>query len=217
MARVLFIEDDTRWQNKLQELLEIAGHEAQYVSTIDAALACIDRKKSFDVISFDLRLEEKEPNYPTFTWLHAFVDGMGKRGTRKIPIIILTGVNMTKDEIIQAFTEYQIFHLFEKQYFDPEKFLSCIKKVESDPIFEQPKSKSLLHVLFYTILIVLIMLIIFQILLWSVKQIPDPKTQQSIIQVGGSVLIIMMIFIAVLSQNTKIEKIVEIITKIWRS
>jgi uncharacterized membrane protein YcjF (UPF0283 family) len=61
-----------------------------------------------------------------------------------------------------------------------------------------------------------IVLSTFAVLLWSVGQIADPKTQQTILQVGGAVIVVIAIFVTVFSQNTKLENIMEGLSKILR-
>ena len=78
----------------------------------------------------------------------------------------------------------------------------------------QPKSFIFLFI--YALLMVLVAISIFGILLWSVNQIADPKTQQTILQVGGAVIVVIGIFIAVFSQNTKVENFIDAISKIFR-
>ena len=218
MARVLFIEDDAGWQKTIRRLLETAGHEAYYASTIDSALASLSDNKSFDVIAFDLRLGDKIPNYSTFLWLHAFVNGMEHRKMKIPPIVILTGVDISKDEIIEAFTEFRLYliNLFEKKNLDPKKFLSCINDAEKIHVYSQPQPKSFKYLLLNTLLIMIIMLIPFGILLWRIQQVPDPETQRTILQIGGAIIVIATAFIAVFSQYTKIESIMEVFTKVCR-
>src|SRR3972149_312689 len=116
MTRVLFIEDDSGWQDILRRLLETAGHEAQRATTFEAAIGILSGKKQFDVIVFDLRLGEKSPNDNQLVWLDAFIQGMTARQLRIPPIIIVTGVDVTRREIVQTFTEYHdhIFGFFDK-------------------------------------------------------------------------------------------------------
>lgn len=217
MAKVLFIEDDPGWQDVVRRLLETAGHESQRATTFEAAMGCLTGKKQFDVIAFDLRLGERPPGSNPFVWLDALIQGMTARKLKIPPVIIVTGVDVTKQEIIEAFTEYRghIFTFFEKRDFDPKEFLQSIKdSVAYSP--DRPRSRSFLRLCAYTLLMATIMLLTFGILLWSVRQVPDPHTQQTILQVGGAVVVVVAVFVTVFSQNTKLENVIESVSKIWR-
>jgi CheY-like chemotaxis protein len=218
MAKVLFVEDDVSWQEILEELLETAGHETQRAPTIDAALGILRGKQKYDVIVFDLKLGTKSKNDDPFTWLDAFIQGILMRKLQVPPIIILSGVELTKIQIIQAFTEYRgyIFNIFEKSDLTSlrKAFLQNIKNATNLNPFSRPKS--IFHLFVYTFLLSLIALIVFAILVWSVKQIPDPQTQQTILQIGGGLIVVIAIFIAIFSQNAKLQDVAETIQKIWR-
>lgn len=218
MAKVLFIEDSPSWQDIVRKLLETAGHEAQRATTFDAAIGILSGKENFDVIVFDLRLGEKSPGDDTFVWLDALIQGMKARKLRIPPIIIVTGVDVTKREIVQAFTEYrgEIFGFFEKRDFDPKDFLHSIKEAVDHSPNGRPKSRSFSQLLAYTVLMTAIVLSTFAVLLWSVREIPDPQTQQTILQVGGVVIVVIAVFVTVFSQNTKLESVIQAVSKIWR-
>ncbi len=218
MARVLFIEDDPSWQDVLRKLLDTAGYTSQRATTFEAAIGCLSGKQPFDVVVFDLRLGEKSPNNDTFVWLDALIQGMIARRLKLPPIIIVTGVDVTKREIIQAFTEYRgnVFSFFEKRDFDPKDFLQSIKGAVDGSPGNLPRSKSFFQLLAYTLLMTVIVLSTFAVLLWSVGQIADPKTQQTILQVGGAVIVVIALFVTVFSQNTRLENIMEGLSKILR-
>lgn len=218
MAKVLFIEDDPGWQDIVRRLLETAGHESQRATTFEAAMGCLSGKKKFDVIAFDLRLGEKFPGSDPFVWLDALIQGMTARKVEIPPIIIVTGVDVSKREIVQAFTEYRghIFSFFEKKDFDPKDFLQSIKNAIDYSPDNRLKQRSFFQLFAYTLLMITIMLLTFGILLWIVRQVSDPKTQQTILQVGGAVIVVIAVFVTVFSQNTKLENVIESVSKIWR-
>ena len=219
MTRVLFIEDDSGWQDILRRLLETAGHEAQRATTFEAAIGILSGKKQFDVIVFDLRLGEKSPNDNQLVWLDAFIQGMTARQLRIPPIIIVTGVDVTRREIVQTFTEYHdhIFGFFDKKDLDPKDFLRRLKEVANYTSLGHARPRSFVHLLAYAVLMTAIVLATFGVLLWSVSQVSDPKTQQTILQVGGAVIVVVAVFVTVFSQNTKLENVIEFISKIGRS
>jgi DNA-binding NtrC family response regulator len=218
MAKALFIEDDPGWQDILHRLLDTAGHESQRATNFESAIGILNGKKRFDVIVFDLRLGEKSANSDQFVWLDALIQGILARHLRVPPIIIVTGVDITKKEIVQAFTEYRgyVFSFFEKKDFNPKDFMQSIKNAVDLSPDNSRKSRSGLQLLAYTLLMTAIMLATFGVLIWSVKQVSDPQTQQTILQVGGAVLVVIAVFITVFSQNTKLENVIDGISKIFR-
>ena len=217
MATVFFIEDNPGWQDILGQLLETAGHQTRRATTIEVALDILSGKQRFDVIVFDLLLVDGAPTDDPFVWLDAFIQGMTARRLEIPPIIILTGIDVSKRDVIQTFTQYRghIFGFFEKQNLEAKHFLQTVKDaVDSHSI--RPRPKSFLQLLSYTLLMSAIILLTFAVLLSTVRQIPDPKTQQTILKVGGSVIVIIAIFLAMFSQNTKLEDVIGPISKIWR-
>ena len=219
MSKVLFIEDSRDWQDILRKLLETAGHEAYHAPNLDIAISLISSKQHFDGIIFDLRLGE-EPSVTTksFAWLDALIQGMVARKQEVPPIIIVTGIAVTKKDIVFAFTEYKefIYGFFEKRDLNPKEFLKLVKSAATYSSSTKTSKKSFLTLFIYTMLMTAIMLLTFGVLSWTVQQISDPQTQQTILQVGGAVIVVIAIFITVFSQNTKLENFIEAISKIWR-
>jgi len=218
MARVLFIEDDPSWQKILKTLLETAGHEAHRATTFEAAIAVLSGKKKFDVIVFDLRLGAKDLEGNPLVWLDALVDGLEARKLRTPPIIIVTAVGVTIQEVIRAFTDYRgkVFAFFEKADFDPMDFMRSIKDAADYPLHGGMRTQSFLRLFAYAVMMTAIVLLTFGGLLWSVQQIADPKTQQVFLQIGGALIIAIPLFILIFSQRAKVEDIIGSITKIWR-
>jgi CheY-like chemotaxis protein len=216
MTKVLFIEDSIRWQEILRKLLETAGYESQRANSFEAALGCLSEKDKYDVIVLDLLLGEKFEGESIFVWLDALIQGLITRKLQIPPIIIMTGVDVSKRDVIQVFTEYRgyVYAFFEKHDFDPKDFLKSIREAKNFSPSNNNQPRPFIYLFVYALLMVLIAITIFGILLWSVNQITDPKTQQTILQVGGAVIVVIGIFIAVFSQNSKVENVIESLTKI---
>ena len=219
MARVLFIEDDVSWQGVLEELIETAWHESKRATTIDTAIALMVGKQKYDVIVFDLKLGAISLDNDLFTRLDALIQGLGARKLQIPPVIILSGVEMSKQQIIQAFTEYRgyVYNIFSKSELasNRKSFLLTIKQSASHSTGTSAP-KSFFKILGYATLMSLIVFAVFGMLIWSVRQIPDPQTQQTIVQIGGALIVIIAIFISIFSQNEKLQDFAETIQKIWR-
>jgi CheY-like chemotaxis protein len=213
MARVLFIEDDPSWQEILRELLETAGHEAQRANTIESAMGILRGKQKFDTVVFDLRLGAKALGDDPFVWLDALVDGLKARKLRVPPIIIVTGVDVTTQQVARSFTQFRgiVFSFFEKKDLNRKDFMQSIKDATN-----HPRPRSSLQLLASALLMSVLVVSTFAILLWSVGQIPNPQTQQVLLQTGGALIVVIVIFVAVFSQNAKLEDVIESISKIWR-
>ena len=179
MAKVLFIEDNPDWQNLVQQLLKTAGHEASSAKTFDTAIDILNSKQKFDVIVFDLALGDNIGHDP-FVWLDALIQGSAVSKVEMPPVVIVTGVDVSKQQIIKAFTEYRdsVFCFFEKRDFDPKEFLQSIKRVTDYSPRKSTTPTSLRQLLTFALLMTAVVLITFGVLLWSLQQISDPKTQQ---------------------------------------
>jgi DNA-binding response OmpR family regulator len=219
MAKVLFIEDNLGWQDTMQRLLNTAGHEACRATSFDIAIALLGGKQRFDLIVFDLRLSEEDVNINSFVWLDALIQGMKARKLFVPPIVIVTGLDITKKDIVHIFTEYRdyVYGFFEKKDFNPKDFMQSLKTITNPSTLpSQTKGRPFISILGYTLLMTTIMLLTFSTLLRIVGQVQDPQVQQTILQVGGTVIVVIAIFVSVFSQNTKLENVIEWISKILR-
>jgi len=218
MANVLFIEDDPQWQEILSDLLKTAGHQSFRATSIDTAMGFLQSKQKFDIVVFDLQLGTNEIRKNPFVWLDALQDGLNSKKIQIPPIIIVTGTEISKPRVRQIFTSYRgvVLDYFEKSNFDDQLFMQILK---SGAIFSQAsnsKPKSFLPVVGYTFLMAIIVSLTIGVLLWSVKQIPDPSTQQTFLQIGGALIVIVALFVLIFSQNARIENVIDSITQIWK-
>ena len=219
MAKVLFIEDNPTWQNIVKRILNTAGHETSGAGTFETAIDILNSKIIFDVIIFDLNLGDgfvvsEDP----FIWLDALIQGLQSRKIEVPPIIIVTGVEIAKRQIIRSFTQYRdyVFSFFEKAEFDAKEFLSCIKDAAERRANSSVPKVSIFKIIFYAFFMVLIALLIFGGLLFSVQRIPDPSTQKSFLQIGGGLIVVILLFTIALSKSVKIDDIISSVIKIWR-
>jgi CheY-like chemotaxis protein len=218
MARVLFIEDSLDWQDRIQRLLNAAGHDSCRATNVDNAFTLLGGKPRVDIIVFDLRLSDEDKNISSFAWLDALIQGMNSRNLSVPPIVIVTGIDITKEDVVQIFNEYRdyVYGLFEKHDFKHKEFMKSLKTISvPSNISHQVKGRPFVSILGYTLLMTVIMLITFLTLLQIVGQVSDPDVQKTILQVGGTVIVFIVIFVAAFSQNARIENILEWISKIW--
>lgn len=217
MARILLVEDEISWINLHTRFLSTAGNEIQLASSFDAAVTMLRGKQKFDLIVFDLYLTHNPGDDP-YVWISALIEGFKSDRVSVPPIVIVTGLDLPKPQIIRAFTEFRghVYGFFEKSNFDSREFLNCVKAAISTTSSYSSRPRSIFYLFSFAIMMVTIVLSIFAVLIWSVKQIPDPNSQQTILQVGGAVIVVVAIFITVFNQNTKLENIIESISKIWR-
>lgn len=223
MANVLFVEDSPTWQLLLEAILDTAGHETKYVSTLNSAIELFSAKSRIDVIVFDLNLDDAIDTHSPYAWLDALKDGLVARKIKIPPIIIVTGIIVDKEKIRRCFTEYRgiVFDFFEKEELrtNPERVREFLQSVKLADEFHTQESrlKSFLSILGYSILMAFIVVLIIGVLSFSVNQFSDPKTQQVFLRIGGILIIVFAIFVKMFSQGTKIEEVIESIAKIWRS
>ena len=219
MARVLFLEDSHEWQETVQDLLQTAGHVAKGAVSFEIAIDLLGGPEPFDVIVLDLRLgaEKSEPQDP-FLWLEALVNGLSSRKLRIPPIIIVTGIAVEKQHLVQAFTEFRphVVNFLEKQDFDRKIFLRTVGDAASLAPRETRIGASPAHVLLVSLILAGTVFGIFAGLLWCIRQISDPKTQQTFLTVGGSLIVIMFLLVLAVVQRTKLEDLLSAVAKIWK-
>jgi CheY-like chemotaxis protein len=218
MAKVLFIEDDPGWQDRLQLLLRYSGHNVQRAADINTAISILESKQKFDLIVLDLQLEGNLDDKDIFMWLITLIS---RSVTHKLdipPIIIFTGANFTKKQIVQALNKFHahVYGFFEKGDYERTEFLQTIQNTNSLSDSKPSPQRSFVNLFSYTLLMSLVAILMLGILFWAVNQIPDPNTQQAFIQVGGAIIVVIAIFVTALGQNSKLENILDGITKIWR-
>jgi CheY-like chemotaxis protein len=219
-SRVLFIEDNPRWREFLKEILETAGHETRHAATLEGAIHLLNSKEKIDVIVFDLNLGSTKENRNPYVWLDALKDGLIARDISIPPIIVVTGMLVSARQVGECFAEYRgiVYDFFEKSGFEESerRFLQSVRDAAVTHS-QKPKPASLLRLLGYSLLIATIFVLIIGVLFWSVSKITDPKTQQIFLQVGGALIVVFVVFVFMLAQSTKIENVIDSITKIWRN
>ncbi len=214
MAKVLFIEDDLTWQNILRKLLKTAGHEFEGAESFDSAMALLSGKSKFDVIVFDLVLRGEQEN--PFVWLDALIHGLSAKDIETPPIIIVTGLELSKHQIINTFSDYRgvLLGLYEKQTLDTKDFLKRIQDFSKlSP--SRNKSRSFLQVIAYTLLAVILIGFVVGLLILGMSLIDDAETQRIFIQIVGTLIVVLVVFVLMFSQNTRVEDVIGSITKIW--
>jgi DNA-binding response OmpR family regulator len=180
MARILLIEDDDSWVKLYTKYFAMAGHDTQHIPSIDSAIIDLRNRGKYDLIIFDLYLI-REPGHDPLFWVNAFIEGLLEKNIIPPPIILVTGLELNRRQIIAVFTSYRkyIYGLFQKSDFDRTTFMECIRNVLNDSREANKNPKSLLKLFFVTLILLIIVLAIYSILLWGIGSITDQYTQQT--------------------------------------
>lgn len=219
MQRILLIEDNSSWLDLMARILKTAGYQVNRATNLDEALMIVSNKKQdVHLIVFDLVLESTiVEDY--YVWLNALIRGMEARNLSIPPVIIITGYDLSKAEIIRGFTNFRgiVYTIFEKTTWNPNEFVECVKDATSNRSSNRVQKKSLLQIFLSALLMTTIVFAVFGILLWIVSQITDPQTQKVVLSTGGALIIVIAIFIVVFTQEVRIQDLLEGISKIWSS
>lgn len=117
--RMLVVEDDPIWQNKLKMILENEGYSVQVIAGYGDARGELLRKQ-FQLAIIDLKLPSRAKEFSGMALLdHAF-----NKGT---PTIVVTGYGTRKlaDEAIE---EHNAFGFIDKNAFDNTRFVKLVEE-----------------------------------------------------------------------------------------
>jgi CheY-like chemotaxis protein len=125
-AKVIVIEDNKRWRDRIVELLEKANCEVEDYEDITEELHIRLWNKDYDLLIIDLRLDEsKEQNEKEGRDLIAKV--RKSRDNDDIPIIVISGIADVSD-VRDAFTEYKVHDFMNKAKWDNADFLIAVNR-----------------------------------------------------------------------------------------
>jgi len=108
---ILLLDDDKEFARPVVRWLKKAGYVVSLAVTLGEALQCLEKER-YHLAIVDVRLDDKdESNEGGMEFLHM----RDERELREIlPVIVLTG-NATTDNVLEAFTEYNVFSYLKKE------------------------------------------------------------------------------------------------------
>lgn len=126
-GKVLVVEDDPKWSNRLQEILEENGFHITVVETKVDALKILE-KESFHFATVDLQLDETTLDDKQFEGWEVMKKVLDVGADRLMPIMVLTGFpgDEENDNRMKAFREYKATFFMEKSKWDKKKFIETV-------------------------------------------------------------------------------------------
>lgn len=131
-GKVLVVEDNTTWSNRLKEILSENGFRVIVIKTKDEALKILERE-NFHFATFDLQLDEETLDVNKFEGWEVMKKVLAIGANRTMPIMVLTGFpgDEDNDNAKKAFRDYKATFFMEKSKFDKKEFVNTvIKSVE---------------------------------------------------------------------------------------
>lgn len=142
-TKVLIIEDEELWSNRLKRVLESEGYFVKVATSMDEALQAL-KEDRFHFTTVDLNLDSKIVEVDEFLGWQV-LDTIHKAGNRPMGIMVITSFpGTTPDENKRrAYEEYGVFYFMAKHEYSKEKLLHTISRHMKihDPHFYDPSDK----------------------------------------------------------------------------
>jgi DNA-binding NtrC family response regulator len=138
---VLVVEDDSRWQSILKELIRDEGYEVTVIADYQDCRQAL-QEHIFDLVIIDLQLDESAPILDG----ERLLDHISRRYPAT-PCIVVSGqgdIRIVRD----AFKQYHVVDYIAKDRFDIATFVTAVKTVlgqdQTDEVREDPTTTSTL-------------------------------------------------------------------------
>lgn len=121
-AKILLVEDERVWREKLQKILEREEYSVETAIDYGEALGRL-RQRTFDLVIMDLRLESGES--PEDFEGMALLEDAREQG---MPTIVVTGYPSV-ERARRAYEDYDVRYFLAKQTFETERFIGIVRQV----------------------------------------------------------------------------------------
>ncbi|MFL5666791.1 MAG: response regulator [Ktedonobacteraceae bacterium] len=129
-GRILILEDLKPWREQLVETLRRGGFYVESVSTVAAALDCLN-KSFYHLLVVDIRMEEGNTGNEEGIDLLSELD---KRGLSETITVIIHSAYGTQERMRQAFRFHGVADFLSKDRFDKDIFLGNVQQVFSEKV-----------------------------------------------------------------------------------
>jgi CheY-like chemotaxis protein len=119
--RVLVVEDESLWQDIVQECLEEAGCLVQVAATFAEARTKLQNHR-FDLVTIDAHLGQKLETQEGILLLNYVRDRYGPA----LPVIMISG-EIDRRDVIKAFKKYAVAHVLLKEDFEYDEFRDAVR------------------------------------------------------------------------------------------
>ena len=131
-GKVLVVEDNPRWSNRLKEVLEENGFHVTAKKTKTGALETLETEY-FHFATVDLQLDEATLDEKKFEGWEIMKKILDIGAYKNMPIMVLTGFpgDEENDNQMKALFQYKATYFMEKAKWDKKEFIdTVIKAVE---------------------------------------------------------------------------------------
>lgn len=129
-GRILILEDLKPWREQLVETLRHGGFYVESVSTVAAALDCLN-KSFYHLLIVDIRMEEGNTGNEEGIDLLSELD---KRGLSETITVIIHSAYGTQERMRQAFRFHGVADFLSKDRFNRDIFLGNVQQVFSEKV-----------------------------------------------------------------------------------
>jgi len=128
-GKVLVVEDNLKWSNRLQEVLEENGFNVTVTKTKTEVLKLLE-KENFHFATVDLQLDESTLDEKKFEGWEIMKKVFDVGADRMMPIMVLTGFpgDEENDNRMKALREYKATFFMEKSKWDKKEFIDMVIK-----------------------------------------------------------------------------------------
>lgn len=128
-GKVLVVEDNPKWSNRLKEVLEENGFRVSVTKTKADALKILE-KENFHFATVDLQLDEGTLDDRQFEGWEVMKKVFEVGADRMMPIMVLTGFpgDEDNDNRLKALREHKANFFMEKSKWDKKEFIDTVTK-----------------------------------------------------------------------------------------
>lgn len=117
---ILIVDDDSDWRKNLVDLLPPLEEQVEQADTFEAAKSKLQNQK-YDLVIFDLRLEDKDEENFQGMELVELVRDLDETRHSFTQIILVTAYGKS-EHILGSFRDYEILNFFDKKYMAPVRY-----------------------------------------------------------------------------------------------
>ncbi len=126
-GKVLVVEDNAKWSDRLKEILEENGFQVTVKKTKTEALETLE-KEYFHFATVDLQLDESTLDEKKFEGWEIMKKILDLGAYKNMPIMVLTGFpgDEENDNQMKALLQYKATYFMEKAKWDKKEFIDTV-------------------------------------------------------------------------------------------
>jgi CheY-like chemotaxis protein len=124
-GRILVVDDEERWRNVLSDTLQHGGFRVDAAATTTQALERLT-ETFYHLLVLDIRMEDIDPDNQEGMSLLRELDRLGLGSAMQVIMLSAYG---TKEQMREAFRQYEVADFLPKQGFDNLEFLKQVQEI----------------------------------------------------------------------------------------